>query len=183
MWMWEKGNTSSCKFYCILTVCSKWDILPSEGHFGVKKIMAAILKCRSKPKCSKLATSKGPSEWRISKGTTDGHFGPHDPLCGFFARWRHIRIMTQKGTSRNSCLVPYTLQPFDALTPEGKPFEGISGIGMRPSEWNAGLVQVWWTLICKFISHEDVGPVDVLRDVEVEFKENQLWIWKIAALL
>ncbi len=35
-------------------------------------IMAAILKGRSKPKCSKLATSKGPSEWRISKGTTDG---------------------------------------------------------------------------------------------------------------
>ncbi len=29
--------------------------------------MAAILKGRSKPKCSKLATSKGPSEWRISK--------------------------------------------------------------------------------------------------------------------
>ncbi len=26
--------------------------------------------------------------------------------------------MTQKGTSRNSCLVPYTLQPFEALTPD-----------------------------------------------------------------
>ncbi len=49
---------------------------PSEGHFRVKTIMAAILKGRSKPKCSKLATSKGPSAWRISKGTTDGHFGP-----------------------------------------------------------------------------------------------------------
>ncbi len=58
------------------SVRSKRDISPSEGHFGVKTIMATILKCRSKPKCSKLATSKGPSEWRISRGTTDGHFGP-----------------------------------------------------------------------------------------------------------
>ncbi len=91
--------------------------------FGVKTIMVA------KPKCSKLSTSKGPPEWRISKGTTNGHFGPPwsfeqilsmmtAPPCG-------QDIMTQKGTSRNSCLVPYTLQPFKALTPEGKPFEGI----------------------------------------------------------
>ncbi len=69
------------------------------------------------------------SEWRISKGTTDGHFRPPwsfalilsmmtAPPCGH-------RMITQKGTSRNSCLVPYTLQPFKALTPEGKPFEGI----------------------------------------------------------
>ncbi len=36
-----------------------------------------------------------------------------------------LRIMTQKGTSRNSCLVPYTLQPFEALTPEGKPLKGL----------------------------------------------------------
>lgn len=35
----------------------KWDILPSEGHFGVKTIMATVLKCYSKPKCLKLATS------------------------------------------------------------------------------------------------------------------------------
>ncbi len=42
-------------------VLSKLDILPSEGHFGIKTIMAAILKGRSKPKYSKLATSKGPS--------------------------------------------------------------------------------------------------------------------------
>ncbi len=34
-------------------------------------------------------------------------------------------MMTQKGTSRNSCLVPYNFQHFKALTPEGKPFEGI----------------------------------------------------------
>ncbi len=76
----------------------------------------------------KTATSKGPSEWRISKGTTDAHFGPPwsfaqilsmmtAPLCGH-------GMMTQEGTSRNSCVVPYTLQPFKALT-EGKPFEGI----------------------------------------------------------
>ncbi len=43
------------------TVRSKRDISPSEGHYGVKTIMDAILKGRSKPKCSKLATSKGPS--------------------------------------------------------------------------------------------------------------------------
>ncbi len=36
--------------------------------------MAAILMGRSKPKCLKLATSKGSSEWRISKGIIDGHF-------------------------------------------------------------------------------------------------------------
>ncbi len=51
------------------------------------------------------------------------------PLCGH-------GMMTQKGTSRNSCLVPYTLQPFKALTPEGKPFEGHRD---EPSEWNQGL--------------------------------------------
>ncbi len=58
------------------SVHSKRVTLPSEGHFGVKTIMAAILKCPSKPKCSKLATSKGPSKWRISKGITDVHCGP-----------------------------------------------------------------------------------------------------------
>ncbi len=50
------------------SVHSKRVTLPSEGHFRVKTIMAAILKCPSKPKCSKLATSKGPSKWRISNG-------------------------------------------------------------------------------------------------------------------
>ncbi len=108
------------------TVRSKQDISPSEGHFGVKTIMAAILKCRSKPKCSKLSTSKGPSEWRISKGTTDGHFGPPwsfaQMLCMITAPPCGHGMMTQKGTSRNSCLVRYTLQPFEALTPEGKPY-------------------------------------------------------------
>ncbi len=34
-------------------------------------------------------------------------------------------MMTQKSTSRNSCMVHYILQPFKALTPEGKPFELI----------------------------------------------------------
>ncbi len=38
-------------------------------------------------------------------------------------------MMTQKGTSRNSCLVPYSLQPFEALTPEG-------------TVWNAGSVDL-----------------------------------------
>ncbi len=111
------------------SVRSKQDTSPSEGHFGVKTIMAAILKGRSKPKCSKLATSKGPSEWRILKGTTDGHFGLPwsfaQIICMMTAPPCGHGMMTQKGTSRNSCLVPYTLHPFEALTPEGKPFEGI----------------------------------------------------------
>ncbi len=49
---------------------------------------------RSKPKCSKLATSKGPSELRISKSTTDGHFGPHDSLRRFFPWWRCLHVGT-----------------------------------------------------------------------------------------
>ncbi len=96
----------------------KWDRSPSEGG---QKILAAILKGHFKPKSSKLATSKGPSELRISKGTIDGHFlAPI--MCIFFAWWWRLHVgngmMTQKGTSRNSCLVPYTLQPFEALTPD-----------------------------------------------------------------
>ncbi len=51
-----------------LPVHSKRDLSPSEGHFGVKIIMAAILKGRSKPKCSKLATSKGPFGMKDFKG-------------------------------------------------------------------------------------------------------------------
>lgn len=35
-----------------LTVDSKQDISPSEGHFWVKKVMSTILKCHSKPKWS-----------------------------------------------------------------------------------------------------------------------------------
>ncbi len=38
-------------------------------------------------------------------------------------------MMTQMGTSRNSRLVPYTLQLFKGLTPEGKHFEGIRAYG------------------------------------------------------
>ncbi len=44
------------------SVCSKRDISPSEGHFGVKTKMAAILNGRSKPKRSKQVTSKDHSE-------------------------------------------------------------------------------------------------------------------------
>ncbi len=110
-------------------VCSKRDISPSEGHFTVKTIMADILKGRSKPKCSKLATSKGLSDWRISKGTTDGHFGPPwffaQILCMMTVPLYGHGMMTQKGTLRNSCLVPYTLQPFKALTPERNPLKGL----------------------------------------------------------
>ncbi len=120
---------TSLELSCFDKVCSKRDISPSEGHFTVKTIMAAILKARSKPKCSKLATSKGRSEWRISKGTTDGHFGPPwsfaQILCMMTVPPCGHGMMTQKGSLRNSCLVPYTLHPFEALTPDVISFEGI----------------------------------------------------------
>ncbi len=106
-----------CALILWFMVRSKRDVSPFEGHFRVKTIMAAILNGRSKPKCSNLATLKGPSELRISKSTTDGHFG---------LPWSFVQIlstmtvppcvhemMTQKGISRNSCLVPNTRQPFE----------------------------------------------------------------------
>lgn len=66
----RKNATVDCDLRIrIYTVRSKWDISPSEGHFGVK---TKIKPC-SKLKWSKLATSMGPSEWRIWKGTTYGH--------------------------------------------------------------------------------------------------------------
>ncbi len=73
------------------------------------------------------------SELRISEGTTDGHFGPPWSFALILSMivvlpCVHGR-MTQKGMSRNSCLVPYTLQPFEALTPEGEPFEGLRAKG------------------------------------------------------
>ncbi len=127
--LWSTWQLAVFKLTDIFWVHSKWDISPSEGHFGVKTIMAAILKGRSKPKYSKLAPSKDPSEWRISKGTTDGHFGLPwsfaQNLCMMTAPPCRYGMMTQKGTSGNSCLVPYTFQPFEALTMEGNPFEGI----------------------------------------------------------
>ncbi len=66
---------------------SQQDASPSKGHLGVKTIMTTILKGHSKQKCWKLASSNGPSEWRISKDTTDGYFGPHDSLLRL-ACWR-----------------------------------------------------------------------------------------------
>jgi len=33
--------------------------------------------------------------------------------------------MTQKRVPKKEFFDPYTLHPFEALTPEGKPFEGI----------------------------------------------------------
>ncbi len=55
--------------------------------------------------------------WRVQLMDTSG---PHDPLRWFFAWGRHLRMMTQKG-----CLVPYTLQPFEALTPKVNPLKGL----------------------------------------------------------
>ncbi len=69
---------------------------PCEGHFGVKTTMAAILKGRSKPKCSKLATSN----WRAHRN--EGFLrvqlmdtsGSHDPLRRFFPWWWRLRVAT-----------------------------------------------------------------------------------------
>ncbi len=73
------------------------------------------------------------TEWRISKGTTDAHFAPPwyvaQILYMMTAPPYGHGMMTQKGTSRSSCLVPYTLQTFEVLTLEGKPFEGIGASG------------------------------------------------------
>ncbi len=91
---------------------------------------------------------KGPSVWRIStgKGTTDGHFGlPWSfaqilstmtaPPCGH-------GMMTQKGTSRNSCLVPHTLHHFEAITQEQgrrqKIFRG-GGLGLISDSYQTKL--------------------------------------------
>ncbi len=77
-------------------------------------------------KVLKTGHFKGPFGMKDFEGYNWWTFRPpHDPLCWFFPWWQRLRIMMQKGTSRNSCLVPYTLQPFKALTLEGKPFEGI----------------------------------------------------------
>jgi len=58
--------------------------LRSENNHG------AILKGCSKPKCSKLVTSKGPSEWKILKGSLQlmDTLGPYDPLHREVV-WRH----------------------------------------------------------------------------------------------
>ncbi len=48
----------------------------------------------------------------------------HDDGAFMWAWW-----CKQKGFSRNSCLVPYTLQPFETLSPEGNSFEGIRAKG------------------------------------------------------
>ncbi len=57
--------------------------------------------------------------------------------------------MTQMGTSRNSCLVPYTLQPFKAITPEGKPFEGTRAYRDEPFRMKrrVGLQEQDWTTL------------------------------------
>ncbi len=125
--------------------CKNWRCI-SNGIYRPPKntIMTAILKGCSKPKCSKLATSKGPSEWRISKGTTGGHLGLQwsfaQILCNMTAPPCGHRMMTQKGTSRNRFLVLYTLQLFEALTPEGKPAQQVGGQYANVSCWRQWLV-------------------------------------------
>ncbi len=52
-----------------------------------------------------------------------------------------------EGHFKKQLFGPYTLQPFEALTPEGKLFEGMS-----PSEWNAGIKRPgrpWSTTVVK----------------------------------
>ncbi len=100
-------------------VCSKRDISPSEGH----------LRGRSKPKCLKLATLKGPSEWRISKGTTDGHFGLPwsfaQNLCMMTAPSCEHGMMMQKGSSR-IIRIGHRDEPF--LMERRESFEGLKGV-------------------------------------------------------
>lgn len=64
---WSESDRPSIGSYCCLpllmhlsthSVCFKWHISRCYGYFGVKIVMAAILQCHSKSKCSKLATSK-----------------------------------------------------------------------------------------------------------------------------
>lgn len=63
------------EWFAELSLCSKWDIshLDLKGTSEWKQSWLPY--CCSESKCSKLATSKGLSEWRNSKGTIDGHFG------------------------------------------------------------------------------------------------------------
>ncbi len=82
------------------------------GDFEMKTIMATILKGRSKLKCSKLASQRALRNegfWRVQLMDI---LGPNDPLYLFLMTAPQSRhgMMTKKGTSRNSCLVPYTLQ-------------------------------------------------------------------------
>ncbi len=69
----------------------------------------------------------------------------------------------QKGTSRNSCLVPYTLQTFEALTPEGKPFEGIRAYGWTLSMWVFDSVKIINSLDL-FRNHTGVAARYIERD-------------------
>ncbi len=46
--------------------------------------------------------------------------GAHDPLCWFLPWWRRLHVgmgWWHRWALRNSCLVPYTLQPLKAITP------------------------------------------------------------------
>ncbi len=109
---------------------SKRDISASEVRSGVRTIMAAIVKSCSKPKCSKLATSRGPSELRISKGTTN-RLCTHDSLH-WFNSWLAQQDDADLG-SKEQLFGP--LHPsFLWSSQEGKPF-----VGMSPSERNAAV--------------------------------------------
>ncbi len=68
-------------------VCSKRDISPSEGHFGVKTIMAAILKCRSNRSAQNYPLQRALRNEGFRRVQLMDTSGPHDPLRWFFAWW------------------------------------------------------------------------------------------------
>ncbi len=54
--------------------------------------------------------------------------GAHDPLCWFLPWWRRLHVgmgWWHRWALRNSCLVPYTLQPLKAITPGVNPLKGL----------------------------------------------------------
>ncbi len=60
-------------------------ISPSEGHFGVKTIMPAILKGSFQTEVLKTGHFKGPFGMK-DFSTTDGHFGPMILCASMWAR-------------------------------------------------------------------------------------------------
>ncbi len=65
--LWSTWQLSVFKLTDIFWVHSKWDISPFEGHFGVKTIMAAILKA-FQTEVLKTSPLKGPFRMKDFEG-------------------------------------------------------------------------------------------------------------------
>ncbi len=92
--------------------------------------MAAVLKGHSKPKCSKLDTSKRPFRMNDFEGYNWWTLRApmilcadlfHDDGASVWAR----EMMAQNRRRAFQKTVAWSPTPFKALTPEGKPIEGI----------------------------------------------------------